>query len=100
MMLRCERVLDSIRFLLITLAGWMGHHQQHAIAYLVEENRVLREQIGHRRTQFTDNQRRRLAPKPKYRWAKLLRACRDRMPLSVFVLRDDHSKIRRLSIRT
>ena len=28
----------------------MNRHQQHAIAYLVEENRVLLEQIGHRRT--------------------------------------------------
>jgi len=30
----------------------------------------------------------------------LMRACRDRMPLSVFVLKDDRSKIRRLVIRT
>ena len=34
-------------------------------AYLVEENRVLREQIGHRRMRFTDDQRRRLAAKAK-----------------------------------
>src|SRR5215831_13521714 len=43
----------------------MNQHQQHAIAYLVEENRVLREQIGHRRMRFTDDQRRRLAAKGK-----------------------------------
>jgi len=58
--------------LLITLAGWMNQHQQHAIAYLVEENRVLREQIGHRRMRFTDDQRRRLAAKAKVLGAKWL----------------------------
>jgi hypothetical protein len=57
--------LDPFRFLLLTLAGWMNQQQQHAIAYLVEENRVLREQIGHRRMRFTDDQRRRLAAKAK-----------------------------------
>ena len=46
--------LDPFRFLLISLAGWMNQQQQHAIADLVEENRVLREQIGHRRRRFTD----------------------------------------------
>ena len=30
-----------------------------------EENRVLREQIGHRRMRFTDEQRRRLAARAK-----------------------------------
>ena len=49
----------------------MNQHQQHAITYLVEENRVLREQIGHRRMRFTDDQRRRLAGKAKilgFKW--------------------------------
>src|SRR5437773_12390496 len=64
--------LDPFRFLLITLAGWMNQHQQHAIAYLVEENRVLREQIGHRRLRFTDDQRRRLAAKAKKLARKVL----------------------------
>jgi hypothetical protein len=57
--------LDPFRFLLITLAGWMNQHQQHAITYLVEENRALRDQIGHCRMRFTDGQRRRLAAKAK-----------------------------------
>jgi uncharacterized membrane protein YgcG len=35
------------------------------IDYLVEENRVLREQIGNRRLRFTDDQRRRLAARAK-----------------------------------
>jgi|SRR6516225_7476364 hypothetical protein len=64
--------LDPFRFLLITLAGWMNQHQQHAIAYLVEENRVLREQIGRRRMQCTDDQRRRLAAKAKILGTKWL----------------------------
>ena len=50
----------------------MNQHQQHAIAYLVEENRVLREQIGRRRMQFTDDQRRRLAAKAKILGTKWL----------------------------
>ena len=35
------------------------------IDYLREENRVLREQLGDKRLQFTDDQRRRLAAKAK-----------------------------------
>ena len=41
----------------------MNQKQQHAIEYLREENRVLREQLGTRRLRFTDDQRRRLAVK-------------------------------------
>jgi putative transposase len=43
----------------------MNQRQQHAIDYLREENRVLREQLGGRRLRFTDDQRRRLAAKAK-----------------------------------
>jgi hypothetical protein len=57
--------LDPFRFLLFTLAGWLNQHQQHAIEYLLEENRVLRQQIGPRRMRFTDDQRCRLAVKAK-----------------------------------
>jgi hypothetical protein len=69
---------------LIALAGGMNQHQQHAIAYLVEENRVLREQIGRRRLKFTDEQRRRLAAKAKIVGAKWLsqiaiKSCRERI---------------------
>ena len=42
------------------------------IEYLIEENRVLREQIGRRRLRFTDNQRRRLAAKAKKLGRKVL----------------------------
>jgi putative transposase len=43
-----------------------------AACHLCEENRVLREQIGHRRMRFTDDQRRRLAAKAKVLGTKWL----------------------------
>jgi transposase InsO family protein len=57
--------LDPFQFLLFSLAGWINQHQQHAVDYLIEENRVLREHLGARRIRFTDDQRRRLAVKAK-----------------------------------
>ena len=47
------------------MAGWINQHQRDVIAYLQEENRVLREQLGPRRLRFTDGQRRRLAAKAR-----------------------------------
>ncbi len=64
--------LDPIRFVVVAVAGWMNQHQQHVIEYLVEENRVLREQLGGRRLRFNDDQRRRLAAKGKQLGRKLL----------------------------
>ena len=52
-----------LQVLLVTLAGWVNRHQQHVIEYLVEENRVLKEQVKGRRLRLTDDQRRRLAAK-------------------------------------
>ena len=63
--------LDPFSFVVISIAGWMNRHQQHVIEYLIEENRVLREQIGDRRMRFTDSQRRRLAAKAKKLGRKL-----------------------------
>jgi hypothetical protein len=50
----------------------MNQHQQQVVEYLLEENRVLREQIGSRRMRFNDEQRRRLAVKAKRLGRKLL----------------------------
>src|SRR5215510_11791417 len=36
--------LTRFSFLLAFISGWLNQHQQHAIDYLTEENRVLREQ--------------------------------------------------------
>jgi hypothetical protein len=44
-----------------TVAGLVNCNQQQVIDYLLEENRVLREQLGGRRLRLTDGQRRRLA---------------------------------------
>ena len=57
--------LDPFSFLVISIAGWINQRQQQLIEYLVEENRVLREQIGDRRMRLTDDQRRRLAASAK-----------------------------------
>src|SRR5215471_11091484 len=51
--------------MLIAVSGWMNCRQLQVIAYLREENRVLREQLGDRRVRLNDNQRRRLAVKAK-----------------------------------
>src|SRR5256714_7660817 len=51
-----------IRHILIAMiAGWLQRHQQHVIAYLQEENRVLKAHLGGRRLRLTDTDRRRLA---------------------------------------
>src|ERR1044072_4275658 len=72
-------ILDPFRFVVIALAGWMNQKQQHAIEYLREENRVLREQLGTRRLRFTDDQRRRLAAKAKIVGRRLLNDIADRV---------------------
>src|SRR2546425_4023216 len=63
---------DPFSFVVISIAGWMNQHQQHVIDYLIEENRVLREQIGARRLRFNDNQRLRLAARAKKLTRRLL----------------------------
>src|SRR6266446_10140761 len=64
--------LDPFSFLIVSVAGWMNQHQQQVIEYLIEENRVFREQIGNRRMRFTDNQRCRLAARAKKLSRKVL----------------------------
>ena len=49
------------QLLSVLLAGVLNEYQQRVIEYLKAENRVLREQIGDRQLQFTDDQQRRLA---------------------------------------
>jgi HTH-like domain len=64
--------LDPFSFLVISVAGWINQRQQQVIEYLIEENRVLREQMGNRRMRFTDNQRCRLAVMAKKLSRKIL----------------------------
>ena len=54
-----------LQILLFTVSGWVNCRQQDMIAYLVEENRVLKEQSEGRKLRLTDDQRRRLAAKAK-----------------------------------
>jgi putative transposase len=64
-----------LQLLLATFAGWVGRHQACVIAYLIEENRVLKEQLGSsgKRLNLTDDQRRGLAAKGKPLGRKVLR---------------------------
>ena len=61
-----------LQLLLTTFGGWLNRHQAQVIEYLVEENRVLKEQLGDRRLRLTDVQRRRLAAKGKVLGRQLL----------------------------
>ena len=67
-------VPESIHFqlLLATFAGWVTRNQAQVNDYLVEENRVLKEQLGGRRLRLTDTQRSRLAAKGKILGRRLL----------------------------
>jgi putative transposase len=47
--------------LLLTVTSWLGHRGREVLAYLIEENRVLRRQLGGRRLCLTDDDRRKLA---------------------------------------
>ena len=47
--------------LLAALLGWLEREQRDVIAFLREENRVLKTQLAGRRLRLTDPQRRRLA---------------------------------------
>jgi transposase InsO family protein len=51
----------ALQLVLTVLAGWLDRQERHALAYLIEENRLLRRQLGRRRLRLTDDDRRRLA---------------------------------------
>ena len=65
-------VFQTWQFIVVALAGWLNQQQQDIVAYLSEENRVLREQLKGKRIRFTDDQRRRLAAKGKALGSKVL----------------------------
>ena len=54
-------------------AGSLQRRQQTLVAYLIEENLVLRKKLGPKRLRFTDAERRRLALKAKSLGRKMLR---------------------------
>ena len=55
----------ALQFLILTVAGWLSRQQLAVVEYLLEENRVLREQLDGQRLRLTNAQRRRLAVKGK-----------------------------------
>jgi len=65
--------IKPFHLLIIALAGWLNRHQQAVIDYLIEENRVLKDQLEGQRLRFTDEQRIRLAPKAKVLGRRALR---------------------------
>src|SRR4029453_6760140 len=54
--------MNALSLLIVCVADWMNRHQQQVIAYLQEEIRVLKEQLG-KHPRFNDDQRRRSAVK-------------------------------------
>jgi len=48
-------VIQPFHLLVFALAGWLDRHQQVVIDYLIEENRVLKEQLEGQRLQFTED---------------------------------------------
>ena len=61
-----------LQILIASLAGWMNRRQSEVLEYLIEENRVLKEQLKGRALRLTDDQRRRLAAKGKRIGRRLL----------------------------
>jgi hypothetical protein len=47
-------VLQPFHVLVIAPSGWLSRQQQTVINYLIEENRVLKEQLEGQRLRFTD----------------------------------------------
>ena len=53
--------LSALQLLLMVLTGWLERREREVIAYLIEENRLLKRQLGGRRLRLTDDDLRRLA---------------------------------------
>ena len=64
--------LVFVQVVLAALAGWLDDQQQDVIAYLIEENRILRGQLAGRILRLSDEQRCRLARRGKRLGRRLL----------------------------
>ena len=53
--------LVALQMVLGVLTGWLDRRERDVVAYLIEENRLLRRQLGRPRLRVTDDDRRRLA---------------------------------------
>ena len=67
-----ENILYPWQFAQISVAGWMNRQQKAIIDYLIEENRILKEQLRGRRPRLNNDQRRRLAVLGKALGRKIL----------------------------
>ena len=63
----------ALRFMLMAFAGWWNDRRQAAVAYLIEENRILRAQLRGRRLRLTDADWCRLARRGQRLGRRLLR---------------------------
>ena len=53
--------VSAFQLLLLTVTSGLDRREREVVAYLIEENRVLRRQVGGRRLRLTDDDRRKLA---------------------------------------
>jgi hypothetical protein len=53
--------VSALQLLLVAVTAWLDRREREALAYLIEENRLLRRQLAGRRLRLTDDDRRRLA---------------------------------------
>ena len=53
--------VSALRMLLLTVMSWLDRQEREVLAYLIEENRVLRRQLGAGHLRLTDDDRRQLA---------------------------------------
>jgi transposase len=51
----------ALQMVLCVLTSWLDRREREVVAYLIEENRLLRRQLGTRRLRLTEDDRRRLA---------------------------------------
>jgi hypothetical protein len=49
--------IQTFHLLVTGLAGWLNRQQQAVIDHLIEESRVLKDQLERQRLGFTDKQR-------------------------------------------
>jgi len=50
--------VSAFQMLLLPGTSWLDQREREVLAYLIEENRVLRRQLGGRRLRLTDDDRR------------------------------------------
>ena len=53
--------VSAFHMLLLSVTSWLNRRKREVLAYLIEENRVLRKQVGGRRLRLSDEDRRKLA---------------------------------------